>query len=384
MKCCKRIRRIVVVMLMLLFAWQTVVMAAPSDHAGIFEKDGAENFTAVGDTVDVESGMYFGGFGAGRKINVDHVTTEDTIALAGMNIIVNDSSVGGSLFSAGMSINVASDSFDGNVCLAGADVSFKDSSARAAYFTGQKIDFDGNVKYLMVASGEAIISGTIENDAVISADKVTICPGTHVGGKCTIKSTVEPQIPDDVSFGTYEYEQTVSSEEVDASVLEAKKVPVFFTGLMVRGLYFAVAMSIVGILMCLLFPRHIERAGVCLRNKPGTMIGVGVLLYCCTPIAIIISICTIIGLPLAGLLLLMYILLKAVAVAFSGAVAGPMLIKGIHPVAASVIGIVAMEVIAMIPILGTVVKIACDIYILGYFGWSVWQNRFRKPETPVL
>ena len=49
---------------------------------------------------------------------------------------------------------------------------------------------------------------------------------------------------------------------------------------------------------------------------------------------------------------------------------------------AALIGIAALEVIRMIPVIGFLVGAAADMYLLGYVVQSLWLNRKRKVTAP--
>lgn len=333
--------------------------------------DSAGNVFTTGE--DVIGGDYFAGFGAGRKICFTNANTEDSITAAGATIEVENCSVGGSVFVAGNEVRVIDSEVKGNIVTAGNQMTInKDTTSKSVIAVGNQVEFYGEADSLHFACTTAVIDGVVNGDAEITAESVTITDNAVIKGELKVYSSADPGTGA-ASVGKYVFEK--SEEQVEKSF--ASKV----FDKVKSAVYWAIAMSIVGFLMCLLIPTKLEDAARMVKYKTGAMLGSGAVVFFIFPIAAIMLCVTYVGLPLAGISTLIYSIILMLSVAFAGASLGRIVFDKLNPILASIVGIAILEVVKKIPFIGGLVFLAAAVYTLGFFIQTIWNGRLRKATS---
>ncbi len=134
-------------------------------------------------------------------------------------------------------------------------------------------------------------------------------------------------------------------------------------------------------LLVWLFNDHLENAADLLRTKPGVMIGSGVITWFCVPIVALILCISCILAPVAGLLMLAYVFFLCIGLAFAGASLIKLFLPKMNPFLSALIGIAALEIIRVIPVIGFLVGCVADMYILAYVVQRIWKGRSQKVEV---
>ena len=144
-------------------------------------------------------------------------------------------------------------------------------------------------------------------------------------------------------------------------------------------IYWIVAMAAFGMI---LFSEHLETAATFMKTRPGAMVGSGIIGWITIPIAAIMLCCTYILAPVGGMMLLAYVLLLCAGLAFAGASLIRLFLPNMNIFLAALIGIAALEIVRLIPVIGTLVGIVADMYLIGYVIQRLWIRRLRKnPST---
>ena len=153
--------------------------------------DSAGNVFFAGDDVEISSGTYFGGFGAGTNVSFVNSVADDSIALAGMNVKFDSSSAVSSVYLAGNSVVVSDSIIGGNIVAAGASVVVdSDTVSKSVIAFGTKIEVDGSSSALTLVGEEVVINGTVEGDVTVDATTVKIGENAVIGGSAFITSSV--------------------------------------------------------------------------------------------------------------------------------------------------------------------------------------------------
>lgn len=343
------------------------------------EPDSAGNIFEAGDMVTLPTTPFFGALAVGQSVNVADAKAKGSLMLAGQEVSISDSTVGESVYMAGNSVSLKSTKVNGNIFGAGNSITISGiTEGNGVYATGNLISFDGTATGLYVAGSKVILSGTVNGDAMISAETVEIKDGAVVTGTLKIQSPVEPSVPSGAQIADYEFEQ-VSEDAQDATAAAAKAgIGAVIIKKLLSGLYWIVAMAAFGMLLCWLFNDHLAGAAAMIKEKTGPMIATGAISWACIPAAAIILCCTWILAPIAGMLALAYVLLLCAGLAFAGASLSRLLFPKMNVFLSALIGIAVLELVRLVPILGTLVGIAADMYLLGYVVQSLWAKRLKK------
>ena len=345
--------------------------AADTDSAGnIFEAD---------ETVSFNSDSFFGAFAAGRSVSVSDSEAEGSVFEAGQDVSINSTDIGESLFIAGNTVTAAETRVHGNIFAAGNNVVIGNGTeANGVYAFGSALTFAGEANALYAAGGSVTVSGVINGDAYIEGDNVIITEDAVITGTLKIASANDPEVSDDSTVGDFEYEQINRDEQ---AVSASRSFGSIVWDKIKSCLFWVVAMGAFAMLLVWLFSEHLTSAAELIRTKPGVMIGTGVITWLCVPIAALILCISRILAPIAGMLMLAYVLLLCAGLAFAGASLVRLFLPNMNVYLSALIGVAVLEVIRMIPVLGFIVGCVADMYLLAYVIQRIWSRRSHKEEV---
>ena len=329
-----------------------VCMCVPAFAADL---DSAGNIFEAGNSVSLPDIPFFGGLIAGQTVSADDTDAEGSVMMAGQSVEMNDGEVGESLYAAGNIISIDDVWVSGNIYVAGNNIVIKGSESNGAYVVGNQIAFDGVANALYAAGNIVSVKGTINGDAIIEADVVELDDDLEVTGSLTIKSVNEPKVPDNAPIKDFIYEPVSRGEQQG--------------GIGALGLGIGAKIG-----------DHLTKASELVRTKPGAMVGCGIISWICIPVIVIALCCTYILAPIGGMLALLYVLLLCAGLAFAGASLVRIFLPNMNVFLSALIGIAVLEVVRMIPFIGTLVGILADMYLLAYVILTLWDNRLIKEK----
>ena len=344
-------------------------------------------------------------------------TIEDDLYAFGTNISINGT-IHGDLIAGGSNISIDGN-VTGDVIAAGNSVAIRGQVGGSVRAAGNLVVVDGKIANDLVAAGNEVTilgNGRIGRDAILAATTATIsgqiardlqAGGSNVkidssiGG--SVVATVERlQITDRGSVGgslkyTSKNEaQIANPSSVKGSVQRQTpdngRAPLF-TGtaaLVVEWLKGLIGLLILGILVVFFFPGFSRRAGEALVRSPWLTLAIGALVLIGLPILSIVffAVGALIGgwwigfvvLALFGVALALSIPVAAVGVG------GALLRIARRPVPvwlALFIGLVALLLVALIPILGGLVIFCALLFGLGATTIAVVGNRRAEAAVPA-
>ena len=255
---------------------------------------GDSNFQA-GDNLNVKESINATSFIAGNNIEVTS-KIDGAGFIAGNNLKL--SSKQDILFAAGNVINVENvetkDAF-----IAGSSITITESEIRDLYVAGDSIRIDSDIKRNAYLGGNSItINGTINGNANISAENIEIGKDAIINGTLTYDEDSTIHIEEGAQVGKTEIvknNNTVKVEVNPASIILEK-------------LFSYVTMLVTGLVLIVLNQKVMKKIAK-MKSDSGTiakMVGFGFLFLIITPIVSIILLCTIIGIPLSIISLLLY------------------------------------------------------------------------------
>lgn len=351
-----------------------VGMCVPVGAAEI-EKDSADNVFASGDSLSFSQDTFFGAFAAGQTVDLADAEAKGSIAAAGQQVSASGLTVGESLYVGAGTAMLNNVTVKGNLYAAGQNVSITGaSSANGVYACGTDVTFEGEANGAVLAGSNVVLNGLIDGDVNIAADKLTIADGTVITGKLTIESAVEPDLSKDIEYGDYEFNLQKEDKEDNVAVSFGTKIFEKFKSC----LYWIVAMAAFGMILVWLFDRHLTGAVNYIKNRTLPMILSGVIGWISIPVAAILICFTYILAPTGGLVMSVYVFLIWIGLAFAGASLSRLVFPKMNVYLAALIGIAVLEAVRMIPVIGVIVGIAADMYLIGYFIQYLWLNRMQK------
>jgi len=269
-----------------------------------------------GDTVTVASGE----------------VVDDDLYIAGGDIII-DGTVNGDIFGVGRSLTI-NGTINGGVSFAGQTITVNGEIAHGARLAGQTINVSGNIGRDLVAAGADVtvtstakigsdpilavgtsrIDGHINGNIIGGASEVTITDG--VGGnieleadKLTIASTAN--IQGNLTYTSENEANIQSGAQIGGTTTH--KVPEVkeparagpFSG--IGGKVIAFLMTLLaGIVIILVAPRRAASVGASIRHEPWLSLGWGAIILFATPVAAIVTLITVVGVPVGLIGLTLY------------------------------------------------------------------------------
>ncbi len=244
-------------------------------------------------------------------------------------------------------------------------------------------EIDGNAE---VHCDELFISGVIKGNLKIEAQKISILPPAQITGNIYYKSKNEINISDGVTVGGEVNWTEVTPEEEKE---EGGGINVGF-----RVVLF-LASLVTGLLLIGLVNRHTRTAAAQINFKPLVSLGVGFVGFCAIPIAIIVLLITLIGIPAAIILLFAYTIFFYIAKIYVSIALGRTILRAVRKDAdpkqgwSLLLGLVILAILFMIPVLGTVIYVL--VLFWGYGAillgirecrWSPQPSIPTAPESP--
>jgi len=174
-------------------------------------------------------------------------------------------------------------------------------------FCGE-LTLDGKIgKGLRGSVGTLIISGIVNGDVSVSADKIILMPTAKILGDFKYKSRKQAKIESGASVSG----QTFWTKE--EAKKEKKPKDVFTLKSIITEILFLLALMITGTALTLIFKKNAYQAKKAVTASFLKSLGWGFVFMVCIPIAIIILIVTILGIPIAIISLFAYAVLLYIA-----------------------------------------------------------------------
>lgn len=369
------------------------------------------SFTSVVGAVDLRSG-------SAVTITGDRAVTEDVLAAANQGTV--SSPVQGDVTAVGQSIRTSgavtgsvtlvanSISVTGSVgndaWLAGSSVSLNSRIADNAYVAGSNVELgpESSVAGDLLAAGSMVtvlgdvtgdiraaggtmrIEGTVGGDARLQAGRVELGPNAVVRGDLIYKSPNRAEIaPGARVLGRTVYTQSERQREGPG-----------FGGVLLFWLWWLAAGIVLGAVLLALFPAATGAAVATVRDSFWLSFGVGLVALVATPLLCLLVAITLVGIPLAVAVFLVYLVLLHIAGVFTALALGEWVLQrfrrpSVHPLLVLALGLLILGILMLIPFVGAIVVLVAVATGLGAFLMSWWRRREaagreradRVPET---
>jgi cytoskeletal protein CcmA (bactofilin family) len=239
----------------------------------------------------VQNGLILGSLNAAAQ-DVDVLgEVKGSVRAFGQNINVNGT-LGRNLITFGYSVDIKP----------GAEIR-KDINAFCGMMT-----MDGKLGgSLKGSTGELIISGVVDQDVSVEADKITLMPTAQIRGdlkyRCGKEAKIEPGAS--VLGETVWTKPDACKEEEPRSIFTGK--PIF------PEILFLLALMVTGVVLTLICRKDAYQAKQALADSFLRTLALGFVVFVCVPIAVIILLISVIGIPIAVIALFAYAVLIYIA-----------------------------------------------------------------------
>lgn len=298
-------------------------------------------------------------FIAGNDISIDGTVNGDVYA-AGQNITVKGK-VAGTVHAAGARVDITGQV--GNMLLAAGSsvaVSKEAKIGHGLMAAGSLVDVRGPVGGTVYAAGSEVnINNVIAGDTSLSAARITLGRDARIEGNLKYNDSAQATIANDSNI-------TGSITKYHTGQPRQKA----FAELTSKVLFGIVSAFLIGLALILIAPATVVATSQYVQTHTLRSILVGLATLIVTPIAVVFLLITIFGIPLAVLLGMLYVAAIMIAHVFVALWLGRKIgsTKGSRPGAniwALLMGLVALEVVTILPVIGGLVGFAALITGLG-------------------
>jgi len=242
---------------------------------------------------------------------------------------------------------------------------------------GNVVAFDGNVTIrgrvtsdVVAFNGDVRVpGGRVGGDVTALNGQIVLAPRAVVGGDVNWRDT-RPVIPPGADVGG-----SVDEFQWDVSPWSG------FAWALLLWLAETVSALVLGLILIALWPRGFEALAAAWRRSPGPVAGWGALLLIGLPIVAVIALVTLVGIPLGIGLLLALIPLWAVGYVAGTFVLGRLILRDAGRFVAFLLGLLIVQVLALIPFVNALVAIVVVAIGLGTLIVAAW--RANRPEAPM-
>ncbi len=323
-------------------------------------------------------------YAAGEKVVINSDIDGD-LMVAGKDVIINGN-VSQDVRAAGMNVTI-NGVVGGNVSVAGATVDFGPQSQVMGSMIGgmQSAQLNGQVRgNVYMAAEDYDVNGEFNQDVMMHAGRLNLMKGAHIKGNLTAKlESPEAQVVNDQAQidGQKDIQTYVAPERNRERDRQASQA---WTGIKTSGLVMSLIVGfITAAVLLYLFPQAFRLLSSEVQTNTMGSLGWGFAYTILAPIAMILLAVTLVGLPLAGLLLVTYILSCVFAHWVVSLAVGQAIFKKYkfswlkNQYAQLFGGLLVLGVIGLIPVVGWWVQLVVFFIGMGAI-YLTFKNSIRK------
>ena len=364
----------------------TVLVGCDHDEESVSGQFGSDRFSAGG-MVHLTEPVAGDALLAGGQVEIASEVQGDLV-VAGGEVSVGGG-IGDDLYAAGGEVTVDA-IIAGNARVAGGEVEIGPATVieGGASITGGRVKLDGSVTgYLQATGGDVRLSGSVGGDAMVRSGELHIAPGTRIDGKLVYRGPDAPVVPEGATIaGGVEFHETSAHRWVDRNSHVAVDA-----GRAVGSTLWFVGVFAVAALFTAIFPAFSTQAATMIGRDPWTSLGIGLAVLVCMPFVAVVLLITIIGIPLALLLVPVYLVLMFLGWVTAALFLGERLLKvarrgqpvGIGwRILALLAALIALWLLRRIPYAGPLIGLAALSAGIGALVWQLWSRR-ERPSPAV-
>lgn len=273
---------------------------------------------------------------------------------------------------------------NGNLRMAGGTVEIGSAAAISgdAALAGGSVTVEGSIKGdLRAAGGQVRIDGPVAGDASIAAGTLELGPDARIDGKLVFRGEELRRDPAAQVTGGVEHRQ-------GRTRLHARTTAERFT----RGWIWSAGLMVLAALIAAALPGASHRMAQELRERPWITPILGFVALTSIPIAAVLLMITIIGIPVALLALVGYAALILLAYAWVAVVVGGMLLDRVRPetaaltawrAGAAMLAMLALAVLVRTPFVGHLVGLVALVVGVGMIVAVVFRHSSAADARPA-
>ena len=333
-----------------------------------------EDLIAVAEEIDIKGEIKGDCIAAARNIYLLGIIADDIMAV-GQNITL-EGEVGDSFRAAGKTVTINAH-IKGDITAFGESVTLRDGCIAEGdvVIAGRELQINGKVmKSLKAYGGKIKIRGEVAEDATLKGDRIVLYPGTKIGGNLTYTCANQIELMGDA--------QVAGETTWHKPVIKPKKKTFgaknYRSRVIIRSLLM-LPVLLIGFIFIAISPRQVFITMDSMHSSPGKSLGFGFVFLICVPVAAAILFATIVGIPLALIVLLMYFAALYISILFAGMAIATKIFgmreksgRGILTIG-MILGVAIAVLLSTIPIAGGFIRLLLIIFGLG----GLVMGRFR-------
>jgi hypothetical protein len=322
---------------------------------------------AVANTVIVNGKIDGDLIAAAQEVVVDG-TVRGNLRAAGSSVTINGD-VGHNLTGLAQHVNLSSNAHvDGGILVA-----------------AQSIDALGYVgRGITVGGGTLQLAGPVGGPVQARVERLSIAPSAHLASTLNYQAGQPADVPAGTVTGAVHFEPT---PQATPRPMPAPAAPLLNGLFDLGGLVGLVGSFLIGALALILMPRASARAVELGRQRPWQSFGLGALVLFATPIAGLLIAITLIGLPAAFFITLLYMLGLFLAAPAVGLAAGMELMRRVRPdrplavLGTLAVGLIVVHLVTHLPFIGPLLGLCAIAYGLGMLAQALRHPRQDSEPT---
>jgi cytoskeletal protein CcmA (bactofilin family) len=361
--------------------------AAAAGPVEIQRRVGSDTFV-VGGSVRVDQPVSGDLFAAGGTVDIEAPVAGDAM-LAGGNLRVG-AAVERGVFAAGGRL-VIDAPIGRNLRVGGGQIEIGPKAAVAGNVTvgGGNVALRGPVKgSVTVGGGRVLIDAAIDGDVDVNAGKVTLGPNARLGGALRYRSRDE-LVRDPAAQVAGATEHSVRPDRSTDRRYAREREGRRHGGWAAPSWIWTLGLMAIATVLVAALPGAAQRVADAWRQRFGWSLLWGFIALVCVPIAVLILLVTIIGIPLALLALLLYGVLLLVGYVASGVALGQWVLSRAMPasagatgwrIVAALLGVLVVGLLASIPFIGGFIALLAVLAGMG----AILLLFDRRNAAPVI
>jgi len=309
------------------------------------------------------------------SVRVTGTVTGDVSAAGGSVTVGPGGTIEGDVSSGGGSVELASGATVGRDVSAGA--------GSVVVPAGALVEGD-----VAAGGGDAEVNGTVEGD-VASGQSVVLGSSAVVGGDVTYRETFDradgAQVDGTITERSDDWQPSGPEIQVEPGVPAVSFVPGFVPGGLVP-VYWTVIALFIGAALLGLFPRFSAQVTTRASEDPIRSIGTGIVALVAVPLALVTFLLTVVGIPVALAGGAVFGLSVWASLVYGEYLVGRQVLGAAgwpNRWAALVLGVVAIEALSLVPLLGGLLKLVVVVVGLGAVALAAadrWRGRSDGTE----
>ncbi|MFC1532255.1 adenylate/guanylate cyclase domain-containing protein [Thermodesulfobacteriota bacterium] len=296
-----------------------------------------------------------------------------------LNVIVEEEEIiTGGLLACAANLEIAGSIKDGlkaygaNVVISGINQNNLDFGGAHVILSGA---FQGKVKG---GAGKLTLSGIFEDDIEVRAAKIIVAPTALIKGNLAYSAGLfERQEGSQITGKVIRLDTEEGRAWFQKAPKKEDKSSPFF-GRIFR-IISLIAIIIVGVLINLFFPKQTEAIVSTITGSFWKSMGVGLVFLIVTPLCIIVSLATLVGIPAGIIAVFLFIIMIYISRVYVGLWIGRMLLGLIKDSYTNgffwpfLTGIIIISIFSLIPFLGWLLKVFLLLISLGAMWQFIWK-----------